>query len=185
VYFILVTCAPRSLPSTILSRCQTWHFERLSQEQLRQAGALIGLELPDHVVQAADGSIGRAQQILGTTEFPVEFEPTLLEIAGGGPIYLSVELSRELGQQKQRTEEILGRLATFARVQMQASLSNADLCEQWARFLSAILSAEHLLLMRNFTPQATYFALLRTLMPLPMPRFTGEVGSDTYFSRLL
>jgi DNA polymerase III delta' subunit len=159
MYFIIVSANPSRLPQTLLSRCQSWFFARLTDEQTRAvlaksaAAAVADLSARDRedLVMLAEGSPGTVAELAGALElWRVLGERTAKIFAGD--VKEALDLSAELGKDRERLRAVLQLFRVLARRNMRAAMrerSSEEAQRKWAAFLANSITAERLIFERN------------------------------------
>jgi DNA polymerase III subunit delta' len=183
-YFVLIAANSARLPSTILSRCQRWHFERLSDVEVKKVISDRALEVPDDVISLAEGSVELAT-ILSGSAIPVAEITEALDAISRGDQTALVGLVRSLAADKETLPQKLIILRTHARQQMDLTLDSNERAMMWATFLSNVVEADRLLFDRNFNPALILFSILSTLDPKRARTFTevplsGNLARNLY-----
>jgi DNA polymerase III delta' subunit len=171
-YFILVSSNSSRLPMTIRSRCQSWYFDRLSDDEV----AAILKAHPDpeveemirHVSAAevailADGSLENIDNL----KRHLTTWPDLTEALRGGINGDSgklIEFIREISQDRESLRDHLDLIRIFAR-HMLHKAADCDKQRRWAFCLSNIIVAERLIFERNLAAAAVLTAVLVDLLP--------------------
>ncbi len=98
--FILLSSHPQEILSTILSRCAVFHFQPLSEGEIR---SLLKLRnYPAHFAKLAHGSAGRAFELAEHPEFE-EHQKILFSLLANSPSY--PELTAQLVKLEELIEE--------------------------------------------------------------------------------
>ena len=171
-FFILISANTSRLPSTIRSRCQTWHFDRLSDEEVANViKASPDKELEDmlqHVTASdvailADGSLENIDNLKRhLTTWPKLTES--LRGAINGQSAQLIEFIKEISQDRESLRDHLDLIRIFSRHMLHKA---SDLVKQrrWAFCLSNIITAERLIFERNLSSGAVLTAILIDLLP--------------------
>lgn len=172
VYFLLVAETASRLPSTVLSRCQQWHFNRLPDSEVENIVAGLDRKVPQHVIHLAEGSV-HAALTLSDSSLPVEDIALQLKKICSGDSTAVMELTRMIASEKDLIAAKLAIVRTQARACMENALGNPRDERLWSAFLANIVDAERLLLDRNFNPVTTLFTLFSILNPNHSTTFTN------------
>lgn len=155
-FFILVCANSSRLPRTLVSRCQVWLFDQLSNEEVRSIlrrkrdlGELPK-ELPmglDELAALADGSVGSIEQLINA--FPA-WQKLQTEVAAmfKGSIDRGLELAQDLGKERDSLRSHLNLLRTLARKGMQEE-HEPFAKSRWSVLLCELISAERYIFERN------------------------------------
>jgi len=161
-FFILIASNPSKLPTTILSRCQRWFFDRLSEEEIKEI--LRGRAASEEEIALAafaDGSVGALANIRSRTESADEIE-AVLNAAWKGDIARVTRAAQEWGAEKSTLREKIN----FLRMQIRHRLVNraGDLgaAAVWAHALQNTIDAEYLILERHVNPTLILLRVLRS-----------------------
>jgi len=187
-WFILVSANQSRLPRTLLSRCQVWFFDRLTDAgilaALRAHPELTGGADPSELAMLADGSLRQAQVL----SEDLDAWATVRERLDGvmqGDLSGGFGWAVELGRKKDRLDRVLLLMRIHARTRM---LSEADPARQarWANLVTNILTAERLIFERNLTPVGVLQLLMLHLAPgEALGSFTTLTNSDTFLDAAL
>ncbi len=158
-YFILISANQFRLPKTLLSRCQTWFFDNISDADLRQilAAKIAAKEIPaelsrvdlDDLVVIADGSLERISEISADLDYWRELSEHIAALEESDISAISKHLG-DLSKDRESLRRRLGLLRIFARQKMLRSQSGKDQLP-WAKLLANLLIAERLIFERNIS----------------------------------
>lgn len=181
-YFILVSSSKARMLPTLLSRCQTTHFEALTADEMKKiisvdaslkpsssdVPALSAADL-DFAIQLADGSFDNFRSI--ATELPraQEISKRINRIIDGD-IPEATKLSTDIAKDKERIGEQFRLLTVLMREKMHHENSPAVL-NRIATALQNCISAERYVLERNLSSAYLLSLIFTQLLPaLPEQR---------------
>ena len=157
VYFILTAANPGRLPQTLLSRCQSWHFDALTAEdsQLVIRGLLASapidspLSLIDvkTLARLSDGSVENLSDLATHAETLGKLEVELSALAKGNTLGLT-PLIDSVAKDKEAVRPKLALMRLIAREQMKTE-PDLLLKRRWALLLEKLLQADPLIFNRN------------------------------------
>jgi hypothetical protein len=153
--FILVCANPAELPATLLSRCQIWFFDRLSDEAVGRyleshpelttyEGETID---PHELIALADGSLADIALLREHLPLWRDLREKLTRIRAGDG-FIAHDVAQTLGKKKDVLPAALLLMRIFARQELHRSSAPADR-SVWAMFLTNVLTAQTLILERN------------------------------------
>lgn len=160
--FILVASTPSRLPQTVLSRCQRWFFDRLSDPEMelvmRERGAS---EEELKLVRFADGSPGaldsiRDRSALGDEVFEV------LEAAWRGDDARILKAAQDWGSEKATVHDRITFLRASIRKKLLDGASDRHAAAVWSNALQNALDVEYLALERHTNPTLAILNLLQS-----------------------
>lgn len=170
-YFVLICSNYSKLPATIVSRCQVWHFDALSEELIVEllkrrtdwlSEQLHSEELDfSELAKLADGSMGDLQKIVEASELWTEIKEKLDLISAATP-----ELASSYAQELAKNRDSLRVVLQLLRIQGRSKMlqpANSQIQRAWAEFLLNLISAERLIFDRNL---AASYVLHYTFMIL-------------------
>ncbi|MFO0416237.1 MAG: ATP-binding protein, partial [Pseudomonadota bacterium] len=161
-YFILIATTPSRLPQTVLSRCQRWHFDRLSNTELsailQAQGA--GQEELD-LVPFADGSCQALKSITTRAELSEEISTTL-EAAWRGDHARMAKSASEWAADKEGIKERLAFLRTSIRQRLLENSADRNAAAVWAHALQNALDIEYLVIDRHVNATLAILQLLQS-----------------------
>ena len=169
-FFILVASNPSKLPATILSRCQRWFFDRLSDDEIRAILEGRGASQEELALAAfADGSAGALTTIRSRTENADEIT-AVLDAAWRGDIARITRAAQEWGAEKTTLAEKLGFLRIQIRNRLITSANDRGAAAVWAHALQNSIDAEYLIVDRHINPT---LIILQVLQSCSQERGTG------------
>ena len=158
-YFILVSANQSRLPKTLLSRCQTWFFDNLSEIDMRQilSAKIAAREIPaelskvnlEDLVLIADGSLERINEVAADLDYWKELSEHVSALEASDISAISKHLA-DLSKDRDSLRRRLGLLRIYARQKMFCA-QNAEDQLAWAKLLSNLLIAERLIFERNIS----------------------------------
>ncbi len=161
-YFILIAETPSKLPATVLSRCQRWFFDRLSDLELTailKAGGASEQELA--LIPYAEGSIATLEAVKSNDGIRNETEDGLQAAWSGNDVRI-ISLAQSWGSDKNHLRQRIGLIKTMLREKLISHASNLQAASVWAHALQTALDAEHLIFERNINPTLVLIELLRS-----------------------
>lgn len=159
-YFILVLSNPSRLPTTILSRCQKFFFDRLTAEEIREIIALRGIqEISEALTLLADGSAASLDSLQAQSEMWEDVR-NVVERAWMGDHICVGRAAQEWGADKNQVKDRLAFLRTTIRQRLLATRADLGAAAVWAVALQNALDAEYLILERHVNPT---LVILKTL----------------------
>ncbi|MCB0310269.1 MAG: AAA family ATPase [Bdellovibrionales bacterium] len=183
-HFILVTSNHSRLPPTLLSRCQLWFFDSLSQEQI----AAVLKEQPevfhdaklsdlgitaDELVLLTDGSLDSIEHIIDRLDDWRMVTSTLDQIAAGD-LSQALHFAKDLAREKNSLRERLGLMRIHARRRMNDA-SDWDEQYRWSIFITNLISTERLAFERNL---GAVYCLNNCFLDLSSRSFTRLTNDD-------
>lgn len=161
-FFILIASNASKLPATILSRCQRWFFDRLSEDEIREVLRARGASEEEIALATfADGSIGALSTIRSRTESADEIA-AVLDAAWRGDIARITRAAQEWGGEKATIAEKLSFLRTQIRSRLLANASNLAAAAVWAHALQNTIDAEYVIVDRHVNPTLIILRVLRS-----------------------
>lgn len=161
-FFILVASNPSKLPSTILSRCQRWFFDRLSEEEIRTVLRARGASDDELKLAAlADGSVGALSTIRSRIESADEIT-AVLDAAWRGDLARIARAAQEWGGDKTTLPERLNFLRIQIRQRLLHNASNSGAAAVWAHALQNAIDAEYVVIDRHVNPTLIFLRILRS-----------------------
>ncbi|MBX7143581.1 MAG: AAA family ATPase [Oligoflexia bacterium] len=152
-YFILITTNRTLLLPTLVSRCQAYYFDTLSEKDVRTLLQSQGLTGPlDELVAAASGSLAHIEDLKNS--FPArQALMAKLERIVAGNMLEACSLAQELSKDKDSLAQKLQLLRLLAH---QGMLGNSDPVtkRRWAEAYEIISSQDYALFERNLNPLA-------------------------------
>jgi DNA polymerase III delta' subunit len=161
-FFILIAETPSRLPQTVLSRCQRWFFDRLTQEEieavLRERGA--GQEELS-LIPLADGSLAALEALRTKGELGKDTH-AIVDAAWRGDHALITKAAQEWASEKSSLRERLAFLRATIRQKLLDAAEDPSAAAVWANALQNALDAEYLVLERNTNPTLTLWHVLES-----------------------
>lgn len=182
-YFILVSANSSRLPITIRSRCQSWYFDRLSDEEVAaiikahpdpEVEEMIRHVSPSEVAILADGSLENIDNL----KRHLATWPDLTEALRGAVNNDStrlIEFIRDISKDRDSLRDHLDLIRIFAR-HMLHKAADEEKQRRWAFCLTNIITAERLIFERNLSAPSVLTAVLVDL--LPSSGSDGRLWSD-------
>lgn len=161
-YFILVAETPSKLPATVLSRCQRWFFDRLSDLEL--TAILKGRGASEQelaLISYAEGSVATLDAVKGSDGIRNEIEDGLSAAWNGNDVQ-TISFARSWGADKNHLRERVALIKVLIRENLVRHASNLQYASVWAHALQTALDAEHLIFDRNINPTLVLIELLRS-----------------------
>lgn len=171
-HFILVSSNSSRLPTTIRSRCQSWYFDRLSDDEVTailsahpdpEVENMIREVSASEVAILADGSLENIDNL----KRHLATWPDLTEALRGainGESTRLIEFIRTISQDRESLRDHLDLIRIFAR-HMLHKASDTQKQRRWAFCLSNIITAERLIFDRNLAAGTVLTAILIDLLP--------------------
>lgn len=188
-YFLLTAINPTRLPPTVISRCQTWFFESLSNEEIASIICRHGIEIPspltlEQAVVLTDGSLENLTRLSAYLEI---WEPLcgVLRDLFVGNVLAIVKLTQLLAGDKERTADALALVRVFAREQMLRTAAETSDSARWAILLHNALVAERLIFDRNLNVLYVSSALGHGLLPDTPPELPTMIGLHRTIDRVV
>jgi len=161
-FFILIAATPSRLPQTVLSRCQRWFFDRLSNDELRSILTHRGASEEDlTLIPFADGSCAALEAIRTKSEIGQEIR-AVLDAAWRGDMAIVAKAAQDWGSDKTNVRERLIFLRTAIRERLLAIGSDQAAASVWAHGLQNAIDAEYLVVDRHVNPTLTILAVLQS-----------------------
>ncbi len=185
-YFILIAETPSRLPQTVLSRCQRWFFDRLSDLELttilkQQGDSLEKLQL----VPLAEGSMSTLESLDTDGKFTDEVKDAV-DFAWQGNQVKIVSLAQKWAGDKNLLKERISLIKTLFRNKLTTSASDRNSAAIWANALQTALETEHLIFERNVNPTLALIELLKTCCQELGPRYRYSPNAhSTTMERLI
>lgn len=159
-YFILILANPSRLPTTILSRCQRFFFDRLSTEEIKAIMTQRGIpEVNEALTLLADGSAASLDSLQAQGEMWEDVR-AVIERAWQGDVGIVAKAAQEWGAEKSQLKDRLTFLRTTIRQRLLNTGESNAAAAVWATALQNVLDAEYLILDRHVNPTLT---ILKTL----------------------
>jgi DNA polymerase III delta' subunit len=161
-FFILVATTPSRLPQTVLSRCQRWFFDRLSNEELDSILAQRGASQEERaLVPFADGSCASLELIQAKAALRDETQAAL-DAAWRGDTAAIAKTAQDWGADKAGIAERLQFLRASIRQRLLDSAARPDAAAVWAHGLQNAIDAEYLVVDRHVNPTLSILAVLQS-----------------------
>jgi hypothetical protein len=161
-YFFLIAETPSRLPQTVLSRCQRWFFDRLSDLELRTILRQRGCSDEQlKLVSLAEGSVATLDSLTNDADFRDEIEEAL-EFAWQGNGIKTVLFAQKWGSDKTLLRERITLLKNLIRNKLIRTSANLDNAAVWANALQTALDTEHLIFDRHINPTLALIELFKS-----------------------
>jgi DNA polymerase III delta prime subunit len=161
-FFILVATTSSRLPQTVLSRCQRWFFDRLSNSELAQILTNRGATQEElALVPFADGSCVLLERVKADGAIGEEIKITL-DAALRGDTAEIAKTAQSWGANKDTIKDRLILLRSAIRDRLLASASDPHLAAVWAHGLQNAIDAEYLILDRHVNATLTVLEVLQS-----------------------
>jgi len=161
-FFILIATTSSRLPQTVLSRCQRWFFDRLSNESLREI--LLAKGAGDEelgMIPLADGSCSELESIRSKGDLGDDVRQAL-DAAWRGDMARIAKAAQDWGADKNNVRQRLTLLRASIRERLLSSRSNSSAAAVWAHGLQNAIDAEYLVLDRHVNPTLTFLEILKS-----------------------
>ena len=182
-HFILVSASHSKLLPTVVSRCQSWFFDSLSADEIKQivtqlenlGGETGEAPLPagaalDDLARLADGSMENLGHLAAHHERWAQLSRDL-EAIHAGDAAAAQALAAQLAKDREQLRTWLQLLRIIAREKMSLERRRRS-AALWAECLTNLIAAERLIFDRNLSAgyvlNATFLAL------------TGDYSSDSW-----
>ena len=161
-YFILILSNPSRLPTTILSRCQRFFFDRLNTDEIKEIISLRGIqEMSEALTLLADGSVASLDSLQAQSEMWEDVR-AVIERAWLGDNAAIARAAQEWGAEKNHLKERLTFLRTTIRQRLFATRVDPNAAAVWATALQNALDAEYLVLDRHVNPTLAFLKTLQS-----------------------
>jgi DNA polymerase-3 subunit delta' len=161
-FFILIATTSSRLPQTVLSRCQRWFFDRLSNESLHEILMARGAGAEElALIPLADGSCAELQSIRATGALGDDVRQAL-DAAWRGDIARITKTAQEWGADKNNIRQRLTLLRASIRERLVNSGTNSSAAAVWAHGLQNAIDAEYLSVDRHVNPTLTILEVLKS-----------------------
>jgi DNA polymerase-3 subunit delta' len=161
-FFILVAATPSRLPQTVLSRCQRWFFDRLSNAELGEILTNRGANQEDlALVPFADGSCVLLERLKGHGALSEEINVTL-DAALRGDTAQIAKTAQAWGTNKDGIKDKLILVRSAIRDRLLASAGDPQLAAVWAHGLQNAIDAEYLIVDRHVNATLTMLEVLQS-----------------------
>jgi DNA polymerase III delta' subunit len=160
--FILVASTPSRLPQTVLSRCQRWFFDRLSQAEMESLMHARGASDDEiKLVPFADGSPGALDSIRDRSTFGDEVVE-VLEAAWRGDTARIVQAAQDWGAEKTTIQDRIAFLRASIRKKLIDKATDKDAAAVWSNALQNAIDLEYLALERHTNPTLAILQVLQS-----------------------
>lgn len=177
-HFILITSNGLRLPPTLVSRCQIWHFNPLTADELR---AIMALNPPaegapiEKLAVLADGSLENVENLSSRYEEWLELS-SLLDSVHAGAIPAITEYASTASKDREALRERIRLVRIYARDRMHAAPNEP----KFAQLLLNAIAAERLIFERNLNAaQVITTMLLAFVSDTILNSFTTLTNSAT------
>jgi DNA polymerase-3 subunit delta' len=161
-FFILIATTPSRLPQTVLSRCQRWFFDRLSNDDLDAILSQRGASDEERaLVPFADGSCAALESIRAKSELRDETK-AVLDAAWRGDTAAITKVAQEWAADKNGVPERLSFLRASIRERLVASAGDSNAAAVWAHGLQNAIDAEYLVVDRHVNATLILLAVLQS-----------------------
>ena len=161
-YFFLIAETPSRLPQTVLSRCQRWFFDRLSDLELRTILRQRGCSDEQlKLVSLAEGSVATLDSLTNDADFRDEIEEAL-EFAWQGNGIKTVLFAQKWGSDKTLLRERVTLIKNLIRNKLISTGADIDSAAVWANALQTALDTEHLIFDRHINPTLALIELFKS-----------------------
>jgi DNA polymerase III delta' subunit len=161
-FFILVATTPSRLPQTVLSRCQRWFFDRLSNDELDLILARRGASQEERaLIPFADGSCASLESIRAKADLRDETSAAL-DAAWRGDTAAIAKTAQDWAADKTAVAERLQFLRASIRERLLASAATPGAAAVWAHGLQNAIDAEYLVVDRHVNQTLVIAAVLQS-----------------------
>ena len=161
-FFILIATTPSRLPQTVLSRCQRWFFDRLSDSELELIFKNQGASDEDlALIPLADGSCQALDLVRSRGNLNEEINATL-DAAWRGDLAKMARSAQEWGGDKTTIKERLTFLRVAIRNRLIKSTTDTAASAVWAHALQNALDAEYLIIERHTNATLSILSVLKS-----------------------
>jgi len=165
------------LPSTILSRCQRWFFDRLELREVQEILAARGAPaITDAAAALADGSLLDIAGLGERAELLDDIR-SALEAAYRGDLRKIGKAAQEWGADKSALRERLAFLRSAIRQNLLSSANDPDAAAVWAHALQNALDSEYLAIERHVNPALVLLQLLDSCSAAHAHRYRSAPNS--------
>lgn len=178
VYFILIAETASRLPPTVLSRCQKWHFERLTDAEVESVLSTLEQKVTPEIARLAEGSV-KSALTLSDSSLPVDGISGLMRKIAEGDTSAIMDLVRTVTSEKDSIPSRIAILRTQARLLMEEHIQDSPSAHRWSLLLANVIEAERLLFDRNFNATATLYSILANLSPNHSSSFMSVARGGT------
>ena len=161
-FFILIATTSSRLPQTVLSRCQRWFFDRLSNDSLREI--LLAKGAGDEelgLIPLADGSCSELESIRSKGDLGDDVRQAL-DAAWRGDIARITKAAQDWGADKNNVKHRLTLLRASIRERLLSSGTNSSAAAVWSHGLQNAIDAEYLAVDRHVNPTLTFLEVLKS-----------------------
>jgi DNA polymerase III delta' subunit len=169
-FFCFLTSNPTRLPATLLSRCQRWNFDGLTETELttllrRQAICPNETEAIA-LAKRCDGSLLTARQLIRYADEWQKLDEQI-ELIVKGDLASATKLAKDLTARREELADLFGILRLLGRAKLQAHATSATprLACSFANFVQNVLVAEKLIFERNLNTGLVLTNLFSALSP--------------------
>lgn len=161
-FFILIATTPSRLPQTVLSRCQRWFFDRLSNDEIDTILTQRGASDDERaLVPFADGSCAALESLRAKGEIRDETQAAL-DAAWRGDAAAIAKVSQDWASDKTNLTERLIFLRSAIRERLLASSMHQGAAAVWAHGLQNAIDAEYLVIDRHVNPTLVLLTVLQS-----------------------
>ncbi len=161
-FFILTATTPSRLPQTVLSRCQRWFFDRLSNSDLDAILIQRGAGDEDRaLIPFADGSCAALESIRSKGELREETK-NALDAAWRGDIATITKIAQDWAADKAGIKERLTFLRTSIRERLIETAADKNKAVVWAHGLQNAIDAEYLVVDRHVNATLMILTVLKS-----------------------
>lgn len=151
-FYVLIASGTQKIVPTIVSRCQKWFFDPLSEASIEQI--LKQKEYPSGLIKdlliLSEGSLEHIEDFSQSIDVWRDIKETI-EAIGSGDEALGLRFSSSYGRDKERLSSDFGLMRLAARILLHSEQGVFNK-KKWAAYLSNILEAERLIFERHFSP---------------------------------
>jgi replication-associated recombination protein RarA len=160
-YFILIAANATRLPSTVLSRCQRWYFDRLSPADMKRIVSANAATEPDNLaLLLAEGSFSSIETMQSRPGMWEEIEDTLDAAFAGQDSRIVMTAQKWASEKDSLRDRLTLLLAATQRRLIQAGESSHHAAAVWAHAVQNVLDAEYLIVDRHVSALTTLITLL-------------------------
>jgi DNA polymerase III delta prime subunit len=161
-FFILTATTPSRLPQTVLSRCQRWFFDRLSNSDLDAILTKRGASDEDRaLIPFADGSCASLESIRSKGDLREETKHAL-DAAWRGDIATITKIAQDWAADKNGIKERLTFLRTSIRERLIENAADHNSAVVWAHGLQNAIDAEYLVVDRHVNANIMLLTVLKS-----------------------
>jgi DNA polymerase-3 subunit delta' len=160
--FILIASTPSRLPQTVLSRCQRWFFDRLTQAEMDSVMRARGASEDEmRLIPFADGSPGALNSVRDRGALGAEVLE-VLESAWRGDTPRIIQAAQDWGADKAAVHDRIAFLRASIRQKLLQGAGDRDAAAVWSNALQNALDVEYLALERHVNPTLAILTLLQS-----------------------